>query len=186
MGQAIVGEDGIGGVAEARAHAQQQSHGGHRDVAAHDAADQRASREGQGQRQQLPLRQGRLPQQGAHQHHEGRGQVQQDARHRQGAAHLAVEVGDGQAQHADQARRQEDGQMLQLDAEHLPVEQGEHHRQQHEADEVADEHAVPDGYTRFAQHAVKKADKAPAGRAQDDVEIGDGLFHDSFLVSVEF
>ena len=76
--------------------------------------------------------------------------------------------------------------MLQLDAEHLPVEQGEHRRQQHEADEVADEHAVPDGYTRFAQHAVKKADKAPAGRTQDDVEIGDGLFHDSFLVSVEF
>ena len=75
--------------------------------------------------------------------------------------------------------------MLQPDAEHLPVEQGEHHRQQHKADEVADEHAAPDGHARLAQHAVKQADEAPAGRAQNDVQIGDGLFHGSFLVSGE-
>ena len=185
MGKAIVGEDGIGGVAEARAYAQQQAYGGHGGVAAHDAADQRTAREGQRQRQQLPLCQGRLPQQGAHQHHEGWGQIQQDTRHRQGAVHLAVEVGDGQTQHADQARCQKDGQMLQPDTEHLPVEQGEHHRQQHKADEVTDEHAAPDGHARLAQHAVKQADEAPAGRAQNDVQIGDGLFHGLFLVSGE-
>ena len=177
MSKTVVSENGVGGVAEACPHAQQQSHGGHRGIAAHDAADQRAAQKGQRQCQQLAFGQRRFPQQGAHQHHEGGGQIQQNTGHRQRAAHLAVEVGDGEAQHADQARRQKDGQVLEPDAEHLTVEQGEHRRQQHKADEVADEHTVPHGHARLAQHTVEQADKAPAGGAEDDIQITDGFFH---------
>ena len=67
--------------------------------------------------------------------------------------------------------------MLQLDTEHLPVEQAEHHRQNQQRAEVADEHPVAQRRARLGQQAVGKPDEAPAHSAEDHIDVGEVLFH---------
>ena len=126
MGQTVVGKHRIAGVAQAGQHAQADTRPGGGHIAADDAADHHASQQGHHQGDELALRQRCLPQHGAENDHKGRGQIQQHRRHRQGAHGLALEVDQAQRQDAEQAGAQENGQMLQLDAEHLTVEQGEY------------------------------------------------------------
>ena len=98
-------------------------------------------------------------------------------RHRQGAHGLAFEIHYAQQQNTDQAGAKKDGQMLPPDAEHLPVEQAEHHRQHQQSAEVPDKHPVAQRHARAGEQAVRKPDKAPAHGTEDHVDIGNVLFH---------
>ena len=186
MGQTVVGKHRIAGVAQAGQHAQADTRPGGGHIAADDAADHHASQQGHHQGDELALRQRCLPQHGAENDHKGRGQIQQHRRHRQGAHGLALEVDQAQRQDAEQSGAQENGQMLQLDAEHLTVEQGEYDGQDHQRAEVPDEHPVAQRYAHLCEHTVGKTDKAPAHGAEDHVDIGKVLFHRLVLGSVYF
>ena len=67
--------------------------------------------------------------------------------------------------------------MPQADAEHLPVKEGEDHRQHRQGAEVADEHPVAQLHAGGGEHAVEKSDEAPAHGAEDNIEVREILFH---------
>ena len=86
----------------------------------------------------------------------------------------------------DQAGAKKDGQMLPPDAEYLPVEQAEHHRQHQQRAEVPDKHPVAQRHARAGEQTVGKPDKAPAHGTEDHVDIGNVLFHRLVLGSFYF
>ena len=180
----IVGKHGIGGIAEARCHTQQQAAGRSCQLPAHDTADQRAAQQRQQQRCHLAPRDRRFPQYRTHQHHKGRGEVQQNACHRQRALRLTLEIHQTQAENTDKTAAEKPRQMAQLNAEHAAARDGKYRRQQKQRAEIADAHPLEHGHIQFAQRAVEKADQAPAHRAKDNIQIGKVLFHRFLSISL--
>ena len=67
--------------------------------------------------------------------------------------------------------------MLQPDAENLPVEQTEYHRQDQQRAEITDEYPVAQCGPRLGEHTVGKPDEPPAHGAEDHINIGEVFFH---------
>ena len=67
--------------------------------------------------------------------------------------------------------------MPRLNVKDLPVKQAEDYRQQRKGKQIADGHARSDGDAHIPEHTVEQPDKAPAGGAEDDIEVTNALFH---------
>ena len=172
MCQRIAAENTVQRIEEAGAKSQQRAGERHRYIAGKDAAHQRTTQNGQGQRQQFFLRHGLFPQQGGQHHHDGGSGVQQNGGHCQRAQLLAGKVTHREQQNADHTGAEKVFQMFPSDTEHAAVTRGENARQQRHAAEVPHHHDRSGREASRHQAAVPQTDDAPQSRRQQNTGIG--------------